>query len=143
MKFLRRLIEMAAPAPVPLIEALAVDEIDTTETTHATDAAEEGRKEKERLRAIVTCAESKGREQLAQHLAVSTDLSAADARAILSASAREVPAVVAHAKPDPFTRAMQTNPDFYVEQDNAPRHDASTAIERIRRNYALAKGEPQ
>jgi hypothetical protein len=143
MNFLRRLIEMAAPAPVPIIEALSADEIETTEATNATDAAEEGRKEKERLRDILTCEEATGREALAQHLAVSTDLSAVDSRAILSASNREVPAVARHAKPDdPFTRAIRTNPDFYVEQDDAPREDTATQIKRIQAAYAFASGQP-
>jgi hypothetical protein len=142
-KFLRHLIAMAAPAPVPIIEALAADVMDTTEATRAVDAAEEGRKEKERLRAILNSEESIGRENLSQHLAINTDLSATDAIALLAVSNREVPAVVRHAKPDdPFTRAMRTNPNFYVEQDDAPREDTATQIKRIQAAYAYASGQP-
>lgn len=44
-----------------------------------------------RIRAIMTCEESQGREKLAQHLAFNTSMSADEARALLAVSAKEAP----------------------------------------------------
>jgi hypothetical protein len=130
--FLARLVGMAAPAPVPIIEALS-DEIETTDAI-AADAAAEGRKERERLRDILNCEEAVGREKLAQYLAVSTDLTPTDARAILSASNREVPSVET-AKVDPFTKAVWAEPEPLTE-------DTAAQIKRMQTAYSHVTGEP-
>jgi hypothetical protein len=138
-KFLRHLIAMATPAPVPIIEALSADEIETTEATNATDAAEEGRKEKERLRAILNCQESVGREKLAQYLAVSTELTPSEAQAVLSASPHAVtPKESGKATANNFFEQHRAeNPELWNPQ---PPLSVAETIDRMNRNYAAATG---
>jgi len=117
---------------------LSAVEIETTETT-AIDAAEEGRKEKERLRAILTCKESTGREKLAQYLAVSTELTPSEAQAVLSASPHAVtPKESGKATANNFFEQHRAdNPDLWNAQ---PPLSVAETIARMTHAYAVATG---
>jgi hypothetical protein len=139
MNFLKRLIEMAAPAPVTIVEALTADAIETTETTQATDA-EDRRQEKLRLKEILTCDESAGRNTLAVHLATCTDLSPAQAQAILSTSPRELAAGVPKNSVNAnfFEQHRAENHALWAPQ---PQLSVAERIAQIKNSYAVATDE--
>lgn len=57
--------------------------------THQTSLAQAKAEERQRIAAIMSCDEAKGREKLANHLATQTDMSAESAKALLAVSAME------------------------------------------------------
>src|SRR6266436_6026635 len=81
MQWFRKVIEMGAPAVVPNLELPADDLMATV-----ADDTQDRHDEKARLKAIMCCAEAVGREALANHLALETNLSVSDAKATLLAS---------------------------------------------------------
>ncbi len=121
---------LAAPSASYAIVEPSAEQPAEAETTDAAERA----LEKTRLKEILSCDEAKGREALAQHLAVSTDVTPIEARAILSASARERSAAPS-AKPDPFAKALWTEPE-------PQRDDAGTQIRRMQAAYSHVTGEP-
>jgi hypothetical protein len=148
MKFLKRLIEMAAPR-APVIEALPVDSIEATEaaadTTAASDAVEASRQEKERIRLILESDEARGRIQQAVLLVTTTDLSPEVIKGILAASGREDTGAPKDTdKPtavnaDFFARHKQENPELW----NPPQQHVSVSdtVARMTAAYAVATGE--
>jgi hypothetical protein len=64
MNWFLKLIDTAAPAAAPNLEIPADDLM-----TSVADAAADRRTEKDRIKAIMCCAEAAGREALATHLA--------------------------------------------------------------------------
>ncbi len=81
MQWFRKVIEMGAPAAAPNLELPADDLMATV-----ADDTQDRHDEKGRLKAIMCCAEAVGREALANHLALETNLSVSDAKATLLAS---------------------------------------------------------
>lgn len=73
---------------------------------------------KERIGAILTCDEAKGREALASHIAFKTDMSADDAKAMLAASAPGTPAAA--------TPPQGTQPSLQQRQQAAGDFGADT-----------------
>jgi hypothetical protein len=148
MKFFRRLLETAAPAAAPIIGAPLVHEIHTDEAATGEAA---GQTVKSRIAAILESPEAEGRRKLATHLALNTDLSARDAIATLSASAREhVGAAVPEGPPESpksararqahglFSDMMRQHPEYAIKE--TPATDPPTEVARIVGNYHLAAG---
>lgn len=115
-------VEAAAPA-APAAEAAA-------------PAA--GPSEKDRIKAILSCDEAKDRADLANHLALNTDLSVEDAKGILAAS----PAAGAAAEANAFAAAMNASPHPEVGSESTEAAEASEpkGAARIMANYAKATG---
>lgn len=92
--------------------------------------------QRERIGAILQCDEAKDRRQLAEHIALKTDMSVDDAKATLAAA----PVAKPDASGAAFTAAMDAgeHPNIAAEAA-APGADA-TAGDRIARAYKAAKG---
>jgi hypothetical protein len=152
MNFIRRLIDMAAPAQAPVIgDALSADVIEATEPTAATDASAEGQNEKVRLAAILNSEDAIGREQLARHLALHTELSPSEAQAILTTSARESSGHAPKELPQESAedaRQRQLDVDFAEALRKAeyaahePSSSPASVIERMQAAYAFASNQP-
>ena len=93
--------------------------------------------EKDRIKAILSAPESKDRADLANHLALNTDLSVADAVAILAAApvAAAVPAAG-----NAFAAAMDNSEHPNIGSDAADAGDEPKGAARIMSNYAKATG---
>lgn len=113
----------------------------STEKTEKEPAAVADKTEvnqKERIGAILKCAESEGRREMAEHIAFNTDMSVDDAKAMLAAA--PVAAKPDAATGDAFTQAMNNgeHPNITADKPNA---DAEvTAGERIAKTYASSRG---
>lgn len=66
--------------------------------------------ERERIKGIQTCEDAKGRETLAAHLAMETDMSVTSAQAILKASPKQVAAAPAPVEGEPVKAVVEANP---------------------------------
>jgi len=139
---------MAAPAAAPILE-LPADDL-TTGADDAADDAADRRTEKDRIKAIMCCAETAGREALATHLALSTNLSFEDAKSALSASPRksETPEPTDATASVRTARTRQLDANFIAAFNRgeyaipeSPGEPVSE-VARIRANYALAQGLP-
>ena len=148
MQWFRKVIEMGAPAAVPNLELPADDLMATV-----ADDTQDRHDEKARLKAIMCCAEAVGREALAYHLALETNLSVSDAKATLLAS----PKVGTIAPTDPAStaesvrgvRVRELDANFTAAfnraayaADETPVGEPETAVERITRHYQIASGLP-
>lgn len=110
-------------------------------------AAQEARTaERARIQGIQSCDESKGREKLASHLALNTDLSVDAAKAILAASpAEKTQAAAPAAAANPFDAAMNASTHPQVGADatgDAPNQEqtAASAARSILADFSLASG---
>lgn len=110
-------------------------------------AAQEARTaERARIQGIQSCDESKGREKLASHLALNTDLSVDAAKAILAASpAEKTQAAAPAAAVNPFDAAMNASAHPQVGADatgDAPNQEqtAASAARSILADFSLASG---
>ena len=101
----------------------------------ATDARQG---ERARIAAILGHEEAKGRESLANHLAMNTDLGIEAAVAILSATAKVEPKKESTAA-NPFEAAMDNTPNPNVGSDGGPDEEISPAMQIIR-DQELATG---
>jgi hypothetical protein len=148
MQFLRRLIAMAAPEPAPIIGAVTVD---VEELASVESAPDYGQQEKVRIRAILCGDEATGREALANHLALETGLSIADAKSALSASRRktETQSTDATSTPDVRTARIRQAEAAFKLAFRCAEHSVPDApdepmsiISRMQANYAAAQGIP-
>ena len=107
----------------------------------APDPAEVQKAERARVAGIMGHANAKGREKLAQHLALNTSMSVDDAAAILAASATETTAPAAEQGSGAFKKAMDadTHPNLSADGDGKDKGTASVA-DRIVSNFTLATG---
>lgn len=102
--------------------------------------------ERARVQGILGCPEAANRQGLANHLAMKTDMSVDDAKAMLSASAEEKPAAAAPAAAvkNPFEAAMNATPNPNVGADAGQSADAENspeaAVARILAAQSLATG---
>lgn len=110
-------------------------------------AAQEARTaERTRIQGIQSCDESKGREKLASHLALNTDLSVDAAKAILAASpAEKSQAAAPAAAANHFEQAMNASAHPQVGADatgDAPNQEqtAASAARSILADFSLASG---
>ncbi len=95
--------------------------------------------ERERVKAILSCDEAKNRGDLANHLALSTDLSVEAAKGILAAAPKieTKPAASGAA----FAAAMaKGNPEVGPGAGDASADEKEDVVSRINRNHALATG---
>ena len=116
-------------------------------TQDAASAAQEARAaERARIQGIQSCDESKGREKLASHLALNTDLSVEAAKAILAASPVEKSeAAKPAAAANQFEAAMNASTHPQVGADatgDAPSQEeqAATSASKILADFSLASG---
>lgn len=110
-------------------------------------AAQEARTaERTRIQGIQSCDESKGREKLASHLALNTDLSVDAAKAILAASpAEKSQAAAPAAAANHFEQAMNASAHPQVGADatgDVPNQEqtAASAARSILADFSLASG---
>lgn len=110
--------------------------------TAAANAAKEARtSERARMSGIMGCDEAKGREALANHFAMNTDMSVEDAKAALAVApkaAAEAPA----AKPNAFAAAMEASGNPNVGADAAAAEGSGTAdpVAAILQAQSMATG---
>lgn len=106
----------------------------------ATAAAADARKaERTRMNGILNCEEAKGRESMAQHLAMNTDMSVDEAKAMLAVApkAEDKPAAAAN----PFERAMEATANPNLGADAANGADAEKdPVKRILSAQKAATG---
>ncbi|MES3001340.1 MAG: S49 family peptidase [Pseudomonadota bacterium] len=96
--------------------------------------------ERDRVAGILTCTEAKGREALAQHLALKTSMSVDDARVTLTAAS---PAAAPASTTSPFEAAMATgNPEIPAEGSptGADAGKPESATNRLLAAYSKATG---
>lgn len=104
--------------------------------------------ERARIQGIQSCEEAKGREALANHLALNTEMSVDDAKAILAASPKvesktEAAAQTQQTQGNAFKATMDADNHPNVGADGAGGEAASgeqSAAARILANYRLATG---
>lgn len=117
-----------------------------TENTTQGDSAEARKAERERISAIQTCAEAEGKTKLANHLALNTELSVEDAKAILAASpAEQVAAEPAQqaAADSAFMKAMDADKHPNVGADGGSDQGGSSEMslaQQVLRDQAIATG---
>lgn len=114
-------------------------------TQQAAAAAQEARTaERTRVSGIIGCEEAKGRESLANHLAMKTEMSVDEAKAILAASpvtAAATPAAdSAPAATNQFAAAMDATKNPNVGAGAAAADEAATPAQQILADYQLATG---
>ena len=109
-------------------------------------AAEARTAERARVSAITGSEEAKGREQLANHIAMNTEMSVEDAKAMLAASPK-AEATKPAAAANPFEQAMNKDKHPNVGADSAAgegepgqKASAEEQAKGILANYALATG---
>jgi capsid assembly protease len=108
-------------------------------------AQQEARKaERARIQGIQSCEEAKGREALANHLALNTEMSVDDAKAILAAAPVTAQAEATNQSGNAFEAAMERsgNPKVGAD-DNTGDADESTsenAAASILKNFTMASG---
>lgn len=103
----------------------------------ATASANAKTAERTRVQGILGCEEAKGKSTMANHLALNTDMSVDDAKALLKVAAAEAaPTAAAGAA---FTAAMEgtANPNVGANGDGG---EGQSPTERILANQALATG---
>ena len=109
----------------------------------AAKAAQDARvSERARVSGIMGCDEAKGREALANHLAMNTDMSLDGAKAVLAA-APKAEAPKAEAKPNGFEAAMEASGNPNVGAGGAAGAGGTqemSAVDRILQAQALATG---
>lgn len=110
-------------------------------STQQADAAQARAAERARIQGIQSCEEAKGREALANHLALNTEMSVDQAKGILAA-APKTEAPKAEAEPNRFAAAMDATANPNVGADAAAGEQAGeqSAASRILANYTLATG---
>jgi hypothetical protein len=139
---------------IPRTESIEADEPGIADLPATTDEADPvataDQKAITRISEILTCEEANGRRTLAQHLALRTDFTVANAKAALSAAGREGVAVVPSNTGEPVSEhtARQRHMDAaFAEAFNRAEfaiaeraEEPETMIERMKRNYNLAAG---
>lgn len=120
-------------APGAESTAATAEQQETVQTVAEKPQVDGKAAERQRIQGILNCEEAKDRSKLANHLALSTDLSVEDARKVLAASATEQTETTANA----FTQAMDTgkNPDVGAGGDTEASEDS--AAKRILKAQAL------
>ena len=109
----------------------------------ATAAATEARTaERARVSGILGCEEAKGREAMANHIAMNTEMSLADAKAMLAAApvAKAAEATPAAAATTPFAAAMDATKNPNVGAGAAAADEAPTGAQAILGDYKLMTG---
>ena len=130
----------ATPAPVPTTSP-------APQTTPAprgeADAPTTAESERERIAAILDSPEAQGRESLARHLALATDLSSTSARAILGAAPITTPASAAPVNPLAREMASIRNPVVGVggaaqEEEDSPAAEAARILTFVPKDRKVA-----
>lgn len=118
--------------------AAAPATVDTAAVT-----ADARKAERARVNGILTCEEAKGRESLANHIAMSTEMSVEDAKKMLAASPKAEPK--ADAKPNGFEAAMANtqNPNVGSDAANADAGGQPDAVAGILGAYKAATGRAE
>jgi signal peptide peptidase SppA len=131
---------MATPAQPAANNAAA----DAAQSAAAgTAAADEARRnERERIRAIHALPEAAGRADLANHLALETELSAEQAKGILTASPKKevaaAPPAKQEAEPNHFKKAMDNGKHPNVGADSTVTTETADGVEMSRAQQILA-----
>lgn len=119
----------------------------TTEKDDKQLAADARKAERERMSAIMNCEEAKEKAGLANHLALNTELSVDEAKAMLKAAAPEKAATAAAApanteEPNHFAAAMNStkNPQVGADAEGEGSREKMTNGQKIVADYASATG---
>lgn len=114
----------------------------TAEKQAAAAAAADARKaERARVNGILSCEEAKGREAMAQHLAMETEMSVEEAKKMLSVAPKaEAPKPEAN-KSNPFAAAMDATKNPNVGADASNGAEEKDPVQRILKAQAAATGQ--
>lgn len=122
---------------------------ETTPDPKATESAAQvvadaKKAERDRVAGIVNCEEAQGKSALANHLALNTELSVDDAKAIMKAAAPEASAAEPKKGANAFEKAMATgNPNVGADggaEGSEAEQSPQVVSNRILANYAAATG---
>lgn len=111
-----------------------------TQAAAATAAQYARKAERARVQGILTCEEAKGRETLANHLAMNTEMSVDEAKTILAA-APVATAAAPKAAANPFEAAMNNSKHPNVGSDAAAAsQEAASPVNAILADFQAATG---
>jgi signal peptide peptidase SppA len=112
-----------------------------TQAAAASAATEARTAERTRVSGILGCADAKGRETLANHLAMNTDMSVEDAAKVLAAAPQAASAAPAAPAANAFAAAMaaSANPDVGADAAGAST-EAESPVNAILADYAAVSG---
>lgn len=112
-----------------------------TQAAAASAATEARTAERTRVSGILGCADAKGRETLANHLAMNTDMSVEDAAKVLAAAPQAASAAPAAPAANAFAAAMaaSTNPDVGADAAGVST-EAESPVNAILADYAAVSG---
>lgn len=112
-----------------------------TQAAAATAATDARQAERTRISGILGCEESKGREAMANHLAMNTEMSVDDAKKMLAVAPLAAPQAAATPAANPFEAAMAATPNPNVGTDAASAgNEAASPAQAILADYQLASG---
>lgn len=136
-----------AAAVQPVAAAAPAASAPAASAPAVTDAAAIQKAERERVSGILGCEEAAGKSKMANHLAMNTDMSLADAKAMLAVSGPDAAAAPAPAAAvtSPFEQAMNNTAQPNVGNDTAAGAAAASgekpdAAAQIMRDYEQASG---
>lgn len=115
---------------------------DTQAATQAAAASAAKTAERTRIQGILGCEEAKGREQMANHLAMNTDMSVEDAKKLMAVAPVAKPAEAPKAAAaNPFEAAMDAtkNPNVGADAAGAPT-EAASPVAAILADFKAASG---
>lgn len=122
-----------APAETTAVSTAPAAETETPDARKA---------ERERISAITRCEEAKGRNELAEHLAYETEMSAEQAKAILAKAPKEEAKPQANANPFADAMSNSQNPDVGADDSAEGKDDQeASASAAILRDFGMATGE--
>ena len=111
-----------------------------TQAAAASAATEARQAERTRINGILGCEEAKGRETMANHLAMNTEMSVEDAKKMLAVAPVAAPAASAT---NPFAAAMDAskNPEVGADAAAGTAAETQSPIQAILADHRLATGQ--
>lgn len=105
----------------------------TAEINEKAIVAAAAKAERDRIAGILNCAEAQGKDRLANHLALNTDMTVDAAKALLSVAAAETQAAEVSPAANPFAAAMAAtgNPEVGADAANPAGAEPESAAARI------------
>lgn len=139
--FLRELTGSESSQETVMSEAIKPGAEGAATQVSAPTAAESRQAERTRIAGITGCEEAAGKSALANHLALNTELSVDDAKAILVASPAQAVETAPVATAAAFTQAMDADSHPNVGTDGAPAAESGPSLaQQMLADQALATG---